>query len=230
LRPASCRLLQLPLHAAARPDGRAQPHQRRTAPRDGSRARIFLRGCRARAASRRLVRFRHLRAQPAVPGARRRRGRPALGADAVPASHDGPAHRILGKLPCRRADAHDHLPLPVRRSARRAPPRRAACWTDPSPAGPGRHRAAADPDGADPDREVGRLRRRCSRRRHRAARLPRAPWNDAPRPEKQDQSRPAIGRGKSTMLNLHRRKSQGFPLDRIMPPDTMAEIFGVTTF
>ena len=28
------------------------------------------------------------------------------------------------------------------------------------------------------------------------------------------------------MAILHRRKSRGFPLDRIMAPDTMTEIFG----
>jgi hypothetical protein len=35
---------------------------------------------------------------------------------------------------------------------------------------------------------------------------------------------------KTTMDILHRRKSRGFPLDRIMAPDTMTGIFGVKTF
>ena len=159
-----------------------------------------------------------------------------LGADAVsPPRRRGDAPSYSETLPARGRAADDDVPLPAGRrgAGGRAGPsgastRPTACSTPPkSPALLARRRPHAD-------RELGRLRRPPARRRRpsststwpaverRATPAARA----GARPERRRKTR-----NKTTIVNCpveNGAKRRGYPLDRIMAPDTMARDFRQT--
>ena len=191
---------------------------------DRSRADALLRGRRARAGAGRLVRLRHLRPERAV-SRPRERGRAAGDGRGRGSSTRRPAVRPNIR---RAIDSMDAL-LTTTFHYRAVGPgqRRAAADrrvdARPSAARTGRHSGAAGRHRPHPDRELGRLRRPAAGAANRAAHLPPPSWNDAPNSGRLPT--PPTRQDKKIDRELPRRKPRGFPLDRIMSPDTMTADF-----